>query len=133
MGLQDYLDLVKAALETGTEEKVSDNAYILKSTERIFKLYQHGKQVFLEGAIGYPLKDTAETNAMLSELLQFNLKRTQFLGNIVFLDNDTHQLFFREILPEGDIATEEIKARLEDFLLNIEVIEDRFFPKAATN
>lgn len=133
MGLQDYLDLVKAELEIETVKKVSDNAYILEHTERKFKLYQQGKQIFLEGSIGTTLKDTPETNAMLSELLQFNLKRTQFLDNIIFLDNDTHQLFLRGILPPEEVSAEELKARLEDFVLNIEVIEDRFFPKATAN
>ena len=133
MGLQDYLALVKATLEIETIKKVSDNAYILEQGKRIFRLYQQGKQVFLEGAIGIPLRDNPETNAMLAEFLQFNLKRTQFLDNIVFLDNDTHQLFFRGIFTEKAIPEEAIKAHLEDFLLNLEVIEDRFFPKIATN
>ena len=133
MGLQDYLALAGATLEIETVKKVSDNVYILKQTKRTFKLYQQGKQVFLEGSIGAPLKDTPETNTMLSELLQFNLKRTQFLDNVIFLDNETHQLFFREIFPEKEIPEEAIKAQLEDFILNLEVIEDRFFPKATNN
>ena len=133
MGLQNYLDLVEAELEIATARKISDNAYFLEQNGRIFKLYQQGKQVILEGAIGSPLKDTPETNAMLSELLQFNLKRTQFLDNTVFLDSDTHQLFLREVLTREGASEEEIKAGLEDFVLNIEVIEDRFFPKPTTN
>ena len=133
MGLQDYLASIKGTLEIDTVKKVSENSYILEHKERIFKLYQQGKQVFLEGSIGIPLSDTPETNAKLSELLQFNLKRTQFLDNIVFLDNETNQLFLREILPSEAIPAEVLNARLEDFVLNIEVIEDRFFPKAATN
>ena len=133
MSLQDYLALVKAALEIDAVQKVSDNTYILEHTERTFKLYQQGKHVFLEGSIGFPIKDTSETNAMLSELLQFNLKRTQFLDNVIFLDNNTHQLFMREILTGKEVSAEELKARLEDFVLNIEVIEDRFFPKVMAN
>ena len=133
MGLQDYLAFIEKSLEIEAVKKVSGNGYILEHPERTFKLYQQGKQVFLEGSIGPSLRDTPETNAMLAELLQFNLKRTQFLDNIIFLDKDTHQLFLREILPGKEIPTEELKARLEDFVLNIEVFEDRFFPKAMVN
>ena len=134
MGLQDYLAFVKTTLEIERVKEASENSYILEHPERVFKLYQQGKHIYLEGSIGPSIKDTPETNAKLSELLQFNLKRTQFLNNIVFLDNDTHQLFLRETLPEGEeISSEELKSRLEDFALNIEVIEDRFFPKATTN
>ena len=133
MGLQDYLALVKTTLGIETVQEESQNSYILEHPERIFRLYQRGKQVFLEGSIGTPLSDTTETNTMLSELLQFNLKRTQFLDNIIFLDSDTHQLFLREVLHGEEMPTEELKAHLEDFALNMEVIEDRFFPKAMAN
>ena len=133
MGLQDYLAFIQKTLEIESVKKVSEDSYILEHVERTFKLYQRGKQVFLEGSIGSSLKDTPETNAMLAELLQFNLKRTRFLDNIIFLDDDTHQLFLRELLPIEEIPTEELKAHLEDFVLNIEVIEDRFFPKATAD
>ena len=133
MGLQDYLALANTELEIETIEKTSENSYILRTTGRTFRLYQHGKQVFLEGSIGTPISDAPDTNTMLADLLQFNLKRTQFLDNIIFLDSDTHQLFLREILSEKNLSNEELKALLEDFVLNIEVIEDRFFPKATTD
>lgn len=133
MGLQDYLALIEKTFEIEAVKKLSEDSYVLEHPERTFKLYRQGKQVFLEGSIGAPLRDTPETNATLAELLQFNLKRTQFLDNIVFLDKDTHLLFLREILPGEGVPTEELKARLEDFVLNIEVIEGRFFPKAMVN
>ena len=129
MTLQDYLALIRTELGIETVKKASEDSYTLENTERIFKLYRQGKQIVFEGSIGTPLKDTPETNAMLSQLLQFNLKRVQFLDNVTFLDKESHQLFLREILPGQDISSEELKAHLEDFILNIEVIEDRFFPK----
>ena len=129
MGLQDYLALAKIALEIEGTEKVSENSYILKTTGRTFNLYQQGRQVVLEGSVGTPIKSTSEASAMLSELLQFNLKRTQFLSNIIFLDKETHQLFLREVFSEPGMSPEQLKEKLEDFVLNIEVIENRFFKK----
>ncbi|MGX8717464.1 MAG: CesT family type III secretion system chaperone [bacterium] len=127
MDLQDYLALAKTVLEIESVKKLSESAYVLERNKRTFKLYQQGKQVFLEGSIGTSIKESAGTNTMLSELLQFNLKRTQFLDNIIFLDDETHQLFLREVFPAQDMSSEQLKEKLEDFVLNIEVIEDRFF------
>lgn len=127
MDLQDYLALAKTVLEIESVKKLSESAYVLERNKRTFKLYQQGKQVFLEGSIGTSIKETSGTNAMLSELLQFNLKRTQFLSNIIFLDDETHLLFLREVFPIQDTSPEQLKEKLEDFVLNIEVIENRFF------
>ena len=127
MDLQDYLALAKTVLEIESVKKLSESTYVLEGNKRTFKLYQQGKQVFLEGSIGTSIKESAGTNTMLSELLQFNLKRTQFLSNIIFLDDETHLLFLREVFPIQDTSPEQLKEKLEDFVLNIEVIEDRFF------
>lgn len=127
MDLQDYLALAKTVLEIESVKKLSESAYVLERNKRTFKLYQQGKQVFLEGSIGTSIKESAGTNTMLSELLQFNLKRTQFLSNIIFLDDETHLLFLREVFPIQDTSPEQLKEKLEDFVLNIEVIENRFF------
>ena len=131
--MQDYLALIKTMLEIESVKQVAESSYILENTERTFKLYQQGKQVFFEGSIGTPLEDTPETNTKLSELLQFNLKRTQFLDNIIFLDNQTHLLFLREVLTGEETSREALKTLLEDFILNIEVIEDRYFQEAIAN
>ena len=127
MDLQDYLALAKTVLEIESVKKLSESAYVLERNKRTFKLYQQGKRVFLEGSIGTSIKESAGTNTMLSELLQFNLKRTQFLSNIIFLDDETHLLFLREVFPIQDTSPEQLKEKLEDFVLNIEVIENRFF------
>lgn len=127
MDLQDYLALAKTVLEIESVKKLSESAYVLEGNKRTFKLYQQGKQMFFEGSIGTSIKETSGTNAMLSELLQFNLKRMQFLSNIIFLDDETHLLFLREVFPIQDISPEQLKEKLEDFVLNIEVIENRFF------
>jgi hypothetical protein len=128
MVLQDYLTLVTTTLEIETTKKISENYYILEQPDRTFNLYQQERQIILDGSVGTPLKNNSETNMMLSNLLQFNLKRTQILDNIIFLDEGTQQLFFREILSKPGISLEALKVRLEDFAIDIKVIEKRFFP-----
>lgn len=132
MVLQDYLTLVTTTLEIETTKKISENYYTLEQPDRTFNLYQQERQIILDGSVGTPLKNTSETNMMLSNLLQFNLKRTQFLDNIIFLDEGTQQLFFREILSKPGISLEALKVRLEDFAIDIKVIEKRFFPHLST-
>lgn len=132
MVLQDYLTLVTTTLEIETTKKISENYYTLEQPDRTFNLYQQERQIILDGSVGTPLKNTSETNMMLSNLLQFNLKRTQFLDNIIFLDESTQQLFFREILSKPGISLEALKVRLEDFAIDIKVIEKRFFPQLST-
>ena len=132
MVLQDYLTLVTTTLEIETTKKISENYYTLEQPDRTFNLYQQERQIILDGSVGTPLKNTSETNMMLSNLLQFNLKRTQFLDNIIFLDEGTQQLFFREILSKPGISLEALKVRLEDFAIDIKVIEKRFFPQLST-
>ena len=129
MGLQDYLNLTKETLGIKTVKKTEENGYTLVHEARTFRLYQYNKQIVFEGSIGTPLKDTHDTNRMLAELLQFNLKRTQFLDNTIFLEKNTQQLCLREIFSEQDFSPEQLKNHLEDFVLNLEVIEDRFFKK----
>lgn len=132
MILQDYLTLVTTTLEIETTKKISENYYILEQPDRTFNLYQQERQIILDGSVGTPLKNNSETNMMLSNLLQFNLKRTQILDNIIFLDEGTQQLFFREILSKPGISLEALKVRLEDFAIDIKVIEKRFFPQLST-
>lgn len=132
MVLQDYLTLVTTTLEIETTKKISENYYTLEQPDRTFNLYQQERQIILDGSVGTPLKNTSETNMMLSNLLQFNLKRTQFLDNIIFLDEGSQQLFFREILSKPGISLEALKVRLEDFAIDIKVIEKRFFPQLST-
>lgn len=132
MVLQDYLTLVTTTLEIETTKKISENYYTLEQPDKTFNLYQQERQIILDGSVGTPLKNTSETNMMLSNLLQFNLKRTQFLDNIIFLDEGTQQLFFREILSKPGISLEALKVRLEDFAIDIKVIEKRFFPQLST-
>lgn len=127
MDLQDYLNLIKKTLGIEAVKKTEENSYTLTHEKRTFRLYLNNKQIVFEGSIGSPVKDSPDTNRMLAELLQFNLKRTQFLGNIIFLEKNTQQLFLREILSEKNFSPEQLSTHLEDFVLNLEVIEDRFF------
>ena len=52
-----------------------------------------------------------------------------FLDEILFFDQKIQQLFLRKQLQANVLQPENLTALWEDFLLNVETIEDRFFPK----
>ena len=96
---------------------------------RICKFFQRNNEIYWDCSFGPKLEDSAQNSQKLSEILQFNLKRMSFLDEILFFDQKIQQLFLRKQLQANVLQPENLTALWEDFLLNVETIEDRFFPK----
>ncbi len=107
---------------------------VLNTGNRFYKLYQRDQNLIFEGNLGCPLDPhNPQSAAFLSHLLQFNLKRMQFLDETIFIDPRTQQLFLRKQCDANTLTEQNITSVFEDFTLNIEAIEDRFFPKTQEN
>ena len=56
----------------------------------------------------------------------------QFLYETLFMDPDSQQLYLEKKITTNDLSDKKLLEHFEDFTLNIEVIEDRFFAKKST-
>ena len=129
MNLQECLTiLMKQAQFEAIAEKEEDK--LLYSFEgRICKFFQRNNLLYWECSFGPKLEETIQNNQKLSELLQFNLKRMSFLDEVLFFDQKIKQLFLRKQIQTNILQPENLTTLWEDFLLNVETIENRFFPK----
>ena len=75
------------------------------------------------------MSDTFENRNLLAQILQFNLKRMRFLDETLFLNPADKRLYLRQTVDPNDVNEKNLEERFNDFLLNIEVMEERFFPK----
>ena len=75
------------------------------------------------------MSDTFENRNLLAQILQFNLKRMRFLDATLFLNPTDKRLYLRQTVDPNDVNEKNLEERFNDFLLNIEVMEERFFPK----
>lgn len=104
--------------------------YSCENNGRIYKIFQRNNLILIQGSIGHVLKpQDSQTTTLLSNLLQFNLKRMQFLYETLFMDPDSQQLYLEKKITINDLSDKKLLEHFEDFTLNIEVIEDRFFAK----
>lgn len=93
-----------------------------------FHFFQKNKQLYWEGSIGNPLTDDSKSRELLSKILQFNLKRMRFVEGTLLLEPETHQLYLRYELPINECSEKRLMDKFTDFLLNLETIEEQFFP-----
>lgn len=129
MNIEAYTKLMIEILgpEVRLEEK---NGYqYLFSEKHTYRSYKKNSVVILQCALGPKLEGDSQASRMLSELLQFNLKRMQVLDEVLLLDQEEQQLFLQTTLPLDTLTPEQLRFQLEDFTLNTEVIENKFFPK----
>lgn len=129
MNLQECLTvLTQQAQFEAIAEKEEDK--LLYSFEgRICKFFQRNNLIYWECSFGSKLEDTIQNNQKLSELLQFNLKRMSFLDEILHFDPKTQHLYLQKQIPTNTLLPENLTTLWEDFLMNVETIEDRIFPK----
>lgn len=107
--------------------------YSCENNGHIYKIFQRNNLILIQGSIGHVLKpQDSQTTTLLSNLLQFNLKRMQFLYETLFMDPDSQQLYLEKKITTNDLSDKKLLEHFEDFTLNIEVIEDRFFAKKST-
>lgn len=93
-----------------------------------FHFFQKNQQLCWEGSIGSPLADDSKSRELLNKILQFNLKRMRFIEGTLLLDPTTHQLYLRYGLPIKECSAKNLTDKFTDFLLNLETIEEQFFP-----
>ena len=129
MNLQECLTVLtqQAQIEATAEKEEDKLLYTYEG--RICKFFQRNNTLYWECTFGPKLEDSPETNQKLSEILQFNLKRMSFLDEVLFFDQKIKQLFLRKQIQTNILQPENLTTLWEDFLLNIETLEDRFFPK----
>ena len=75
------------------------------------------------------MSDTFEHRNLLTQILQFNLKRMRFLDATLFLNPSDKRLYLRQTITPEEVDEKNLEERFNDFLLNVEVMEERFFPK----
>ena len=86
-------------------------------------------KVCLECALGPVLEQSTQSALKLSEILQYNLKCVQALKDVLFWEEKERRLFLRRKLPLEVIQSQKLKENIDDFLLGLEVLEERFFEK----
>ena len=94
-----------------------------------YKTFQRNRKWHWECSWGEKMSDTFEHRNLLSQILQFNLKRMRFLDATLFLNPSDKRLYLRQTIAPETVDEKNIEERFNDFLLNIEVMEERFFPK----
>jgi len=106
--------------------------YVWEDKKRSYKIFQTNDSIVFQGSIGHSLNpQDIESSNLLSNLLQFNLKRMQFLDETLFLEPSSQQLYLEKKISTNTVTEQNIWDYFDDFTLNIEVIEDRFFPKSS--
>ena len=94
-----------------------------------YKTFQRNRKWHWECSWGEKMSDTFEHRNLLSQILQFNLKRMRFLDATLFLNPSDKRLYLRQTIAPETVDEKNLEERFNDFLLNVEVMEERFFPK----
>lgn len=133
MTLYWFISLISRHLEVpipamGTAE--NSYAFIVDSRWDI-TIYLRQKWIYLQGKLGKPLLKTKESShrELLQNLLSFNLKRMAEFDEIICMDNASSQLLLRKQLDPRLLNDNTVLERFEDFLTNLEVLENLFFLK----
>lgn len=130
MKLEDFLEFICQKLEMPVPSIGPDNTYIINhSKDATVSLSTTGENILLQANLGPQLKDSeASQNALLlSEILQFNLKRMRVLDESLSLNPETKQLCLRKEISLNKLTAENTWDIFDDFLTNVAVIEKRFF------
>ena len=94
-----------------------------------YKTFQRNRKWHWECSWGEGMSDTFEHRNLLAQILQFNLKRMRFLDATLFLNPSDKRLYLRQTIAPEEVDEKNLEERFNDFLLNVEVMEERFFPK----
>ena len=123
------MELICKKLEISIPTATVDNTYFINYENSNISIYITGENFVFQASLGPLLKDSeaSKNAALLSEILQFNLKRMRVLDETLSLNPETKQLCLRKELPLEKITPENSWDIFDDFLTNVTVIEKRFF------
>lgn len=129
MRLEDFIELICKKLEVSTPTAPVDNIYFIDHENNKVSISMAGENILLQSTLGAQLKDSEATKnaVLLSEILQFNLKRMRVLDETLSLNPESKQLCLRKELPLEKLTPENSWDIFDDFLTNVTVIEKRFF------
>lgn len=129
MKLENFIEIVCKKLEVSIPTAPVDNAYFINYENNKVSISMAGENILLQSTLGSQLKDSnaSKNAALLSEILQFNLKRMRVLDETLSLNPETKQLCLRKELPLDRLTPENSWDIFDDFLTNVTVIEKRFF------
>ncbi len=129
MNLQECLAVLMQQGKFEAIKAKEEDKFLYAYEGRTCKFFQRNNVLFWECSFGPKLEDNAQSSQKLSELLKFNLKRMSFLDEILFFDANSQQLYLRKQMEMNTLSPKNLAALWEDFVLNVETIEDRIFPK----
>ena len=129
MRLENFIELVCKKLDINRPTAPVDNSYFINYENSKVSIRMIGENILFQATLGPELKDSeaSKNAALLSEILQFNLKRMRVLDENLSLNPETKQLCLRKELPLERLTPENAWDIFDDFLTNITVIEKRFF------
>ena len=129
MRLANFVELVCKKLDISSPTAPVDNSYFIAYENSKLSISMIGENILFQATLGPQLKDSeaSKNAALLSEILQFNLKRMRVLEESLSLNPETKQLCLRKELPLDKLTPENSWDIFDDFLTNVTVIEKRFF------
>lgn len=97
-------------------------------------IYVQQKHFVIQAKVGKPLSPAheEENRNLFMNLLDFKLKTMRVMDEVVCLDKDTQQLYCRKFLDPETLNEKNAWEVFDDFLVNIEIIEERFFEEKPT-
>ena len=116
---------------TGVDVSLPDRESVCRWTQdgHRYKAFQSNHKWYWECSWGEEIQDSFECRNLLAQILQFNLKRMRFLDATLFLNPSDKRLYLRRTIVPEEISEKNLEEQFHDFLLNIEVMEEQFFPK----
>ena len=106
-----------------------EGCWLWEQDRHRYKTFQRNHKWQWECSWGEEMSDTFEHRNLLAQILQFNLKRMRFLDATLFLNPTDKRLYLRQTIAPEEVDEKNLEERFNDFLLNVEVMEERFFPK----
>ena len=98
--------------------------------QRDIVFYVQQNKFYMQAAFGDALEESESNASLLQNIAHFNLKRMGVLDECIFFNKESRMLFCRRKLDLMEVENaKQANELFEDFLLNVEVIEDRFFKK----
>ncbi len=134
MKLEDFLEFICQKLEIPVPSIGPDNTYIINnSKDTTVTIAIIGNNILFQANLGPQLKDSevSKNTLLLSDILQFNLKRMRVLDESLSLNPETKQLCLRKEISLNKLTLENAWDLFDDFLTNVTVIEKRFFINSA--
>lgn len=129
MKLENFIELICKKLDIRIPAAPVDNTYFINYENNKFSISINREAVLLQANLGPQLKDSesSKNSFLLSEILQFNLKRMRVLDESLSLNPETKQLCLRKEVPLNNLTPENAWDIFDDFSTNVAVIEKRFF------